>query len=468
VGEYKVHESFFYFFRGTPTAESLSSVAKALNEPMMGLATPGYYSLSKAVQDLPAVVDTLATADAQDRNYETSLRTLHDGSIGTIASWVQPFLSSDLEAALQRHGMFGYQDFGDLPVDYECARGPLGLKYHAGYGFLLQFLRTGNYFFWEHGENGERHEGDLDVVHTVRDGLRYYWDGAFYGHSYHLECGDENPHRNYGGGNPDIAFGTPGLLLYSYLSGYPWAYEYALEIAETIRWKAQGGCCLGRNNMRAVSNTIRILFEAYRATGDTRFGAPLASLVEEALGNDTFYRADQVSFATYDFLRNVGLYLDYRELIEGHEDADLRQRLVERIRTCRDNTYVRILPDGSTVVISYDDGVSYAVNFQDSDWSRSVADVLALAYRYTGEPNDLALASRLMNTGILRSGIELGCDPEVWGSEMLWRTTSTPPYCSVLHYMQSKETVNILLNGTVYMATKHPADVRGSIVEDLR
>ncbi len=436
-GEYKTNETFFYFYSGAKTQTELEDAAKAFNEPLFALAPTTWYAQSKAIQDFPEYLRSSAVW--QDTAFEISMATVVDTNIGPTVWSMLAGNGSSLFQSIEGHNILGWQDFGDIPVDFECGRGQYGLKYHAGYGFLIQFLRSGDYRFWELGENGERHEGDMDIVHTGRDtlacyGNHCYWDGAYYGHSNHNECGDRNPHRNYSGGNYDIGYAQPGLFLYYFLSGNPWALEYAKENGEAyLRLQF-----FTETNGRATANVIRNLYEAWRATGDIRYRDAVEQVITDAIANSDY--SGSATFSDFEFLKSIGLYIDYKEIITETEETSLRNEVLRLIDSLRADIFY--------------DSAGFAASYGYYDWNRLVADMYAYAYKFNHDTADLNLADRLMSTGIAAQGPSVGCSPETWGPDLIFG----PDGCRVIHYVGTKEAVNAVTMGMVYMAMRHPVE----------
>ena len=443
IGEYKVHETYFYFYRGSKTANELSVVAQTLNEPLIGFVGTREYIISHALHEFPEYLNKTG-ADSQDTLFEKTIKTLVDDNIGKVAGWVQPTMSKSMVHSVNVHGMYGFQDYGDIPLDFETARGQYGLKYNAGLGFLIQFFRTNDFRFWELGENGERHEGDMDIIHTGRTNRQYYWDGAYYGHSWHNENGDNNPHRNSLGGNPDIMFAVPGLLLYYYLTGYQWAYEYAVEVSDNALFKVNGGCCLDHNNLRAMSNTVNVLTEIYRATGDSKYGNQIEPLINIVLNTASFFTTE-MSFMTFDFLRNMGMYIDYKEMITGTTLTTLRNQLVEKAVICKGRAL-------------FDDGRKFAILFDYSDWNRSASDMYGFAYKYSNDTSHYNFGSRLLNTGIFENRIGVGYSPSDWKTELVVGPRYNNDSAGVIHYYGANVGVNTSLSGLCFMSVKHPVN----------
>ncbi|OGJ87339.1 MAG: hypothetical protein A2268_14385 [Candidatus Raymondbacteria bacterium RifOxyA12_full_50_37] len=437
VGEYKVHESYFYFYTGAKNPTELSTLAKSLNEPLAGLAPAKWYIQSKAMDEFHESMRDNSDADVQDSLYELSVNTVIDANVGKVyQSWSS---LGSLVASQWNSGMFGYQDFGDIPIDFECSRAQYGFKYDGSLGFLIQFLRTRDYRFWELADNGERHEGDMDIVHTGRTNPTRYWDGAYFGHSWHDQCGDNNPHRNYGGGGPDLAFATSALFLYYYLTGYPWAYEYALETAGNLERKANARqTSTDPLRGRGTDNTIKALFEAYRATSDTKYDEHIRPLIYNFFNLDFSVPAHTL----YNFLKHLGQYIDYKEMITEVEETALRESLLVKINICKLGT-------------KSDDGIRYAVNPDSTDWCRKTADAFAYAYKYSGDTSLLSFGGRCLNAGINYQGFQNGCSPVFGNDRIYWSDSS---HCSVIRYFQSQRAVNAGLDGLAYMALKHPVE----------
>lgn len=436
-GEYKTHETFFCFFSGAITETELEKAAKAFNEPLFALAPDKWYAQSRAIQDFPQY---LRSSKAwQDTAFEISMAAVVDSTIGsTVWDLLSPNGSS-LFQSIRRQGILGWQDYGDIPIDFECGRGQYGLKYHAGYGFQVQFLRSGDYRFWELGESGERHEGDIDIIHTGRDTLacyggHCYWDGAYYGHSYHDECGDRNPDRNYGGGNYDIGYAMPGLYLYHFLTGDPWAFEYANENGENyLRLQF-----FTPENNRATANCIRNLYEAWRATGDIRYRDAVEQVISKAIAAST-YSGDR-GFSDFEFIRSIGMYIDYKEIVTGIEQTAMRSQVLRLVDSLRSEVFF--------------DSAGFAASYEYYDWNRLVADMYAYAWKFNHDTADLNLAGRLMSTGIAADGVSVGCDPDVWGPDLIRAGDG----CHIIHYTATKEAVNAVTMGMVYMAMRHPVE----------
>ena len=212
-----------------------------------------------------------------------------------------------LPRALESTDFYGVTDHGDWPVDYEgLGVSPFNLKYDAGLGVWLQWLRGGDARWRELAVAGNRHLAARDVLHTLHE-PRHWSDGIAFGHFYHDEAGLVNPHRNEGGTHTDTSFGTAGLLLTWYLTGYDPAFDAAIEIADAIEHRLRNDdhlCdrlspCSGegyalsdtlRNDgSRPAATSLLAAVEAYRATGEARFLEVAEALVAWASADDLPY-----------------------------------------------------------------------------------------------------------------------------------------------------------------------------------
>ncbi len=83
--------------------------------------------------------------------YEDQNRAAFDPSIGTTGN--------SLLRSIEENDFYGWCDYGDVPLDYETPSGQMNLKYDFDYGMLLQFLRTGDYSWWDLAVPACRHVG---------------------------------------------------------------------------------------------------------------------------------------------------------------------------------------------------------------------------------------------------------------------------------------------------------------------
>ena len=245
---------------------------------------------------------------------------------------------------------YGWRHFGDIYGDHEAVRhagpGVLVSHYNNQYdpiaGFAYQFLRTGDVRWRRLMTELAAHVIDIDVYHTDRDKSAYN-HGLFW-HTYHYGDADTSHHRSY----PRIAFGrthgggpsadhnyTTGLLLYYFLTGDEMARDTVAALGEFVidmedgsktpfRWLARGET--GRATLsaagyygpgRAAANSVSVLLDAHRLTGESRFIDTAERLIrrvihpEENISERRLDVPEQRWFYIM-FLQSLGKYLHYK------------------------------------------------------------------------------------------------------------------------------------------------------------
>ncbi len=143
------------------------------------------------------------------------------------------FGNTTLQDTIRLYNFYGWQDYGDVPLDYEAfgprQAGQMNLKYWYLYGMLVQFARSGDFRWLDLAWPAARHRADIDYLHLPDEGIQHWSHGAFFGHSNHDEPGNINPNRNSNSPSVDLFFGVPDLLLAYCLSGEHRYREVALE-----------------------------------------------------------------------------------------------------------------------------------------------------------------------------------------------------------------------------------------------
>ncbi len=141
---------------------------------------------------------------------------------------------------------YGWRNFGDIYADHENAynRGePLishyNNQYDLIYSFLVNFLKTGIYNWFELASNLAKHVYDIDIYHTKEDKPAYN-NGLFW-HTYHYVDAFRSTHRCYskdakitGGGPSNEHLYSSGLLLFYLLTGDPWARKAVINFGEHV------------------------------------------------------------------------------------------------------------------------------------------------------------------------------------------------------------------------------------------
>ena len=313
VGEQKTH-TIHFLFHG-PGAQPDLVAAASLARPLIALADPAWFAHQCRVLPavamsasnvwrfdsfLPAAPDNCGMlVEVSPAEHDRYLRRhlYGPGASGfcNTNAGANDYAFNGIADAVSNAQLYGWMDFGDLPVDFEqqepCSTAPksvtgqYGWKYNGDFGLWLQALRAWEYDPDEDGRHARldffrqalaatRHAGDIDVLHHGRQsgrGIHDFRDGGAFGHSQHHDDGLFNPHRNgatnnpCGGGNwngtptPDILFGLPAQVTAYWVTGDPVFAESAADLAEWTRfWIDAYGPA--ESNERAAANLLSALF----------------------------------------------------------------------------------------------------------------------------------------------------------------------------------------------------------------
>jgi hypothetical protein len=149
---------------------------------------------------------------------------------------------------------FGWRNFGDIYADHETA----GFKgneifvshynnqYDPIFGFLKQFLLTGNNRWFELADDLAKHVKDIDIYHTQLDKKEY--NGGLFWHTDHYLQAFTSSHRSYskhqssdayqdhaGGGGPGGQHCyTTGLMLHYCMTGSDGSKQAVLTLSDWI------------------------------------------------------------------------------------------------------------------------------------------------------------------------------------------------------------------------------------------
>jgi len=149
---------------------------------------------------------------------------------------------------------FGWRNFGDIYADHETLeyQGDKELishynnQYDALYGFIRQFLVTGNTQWWSLATDLAQHVKDIDIYHTDKDKEEYN-NGLFW-HTDHYLSAETASHRTYshkqqanayqdhsGGGGPGGQHCyTTGLMLHYYLTADETSKITVIKLADWV------------------------------------------------------------------------------------------------------------------------------------------------------------------------------------------------------------------------------------------
>ncbi len=183
--------------------------------------------------------------------------------------------NTTLLKTVEKYNFFGWQDYGDVPLDYEAfgpnQAGQMNLKYWYVYGMLVQFCRSADLRWIDMAVPSARHLADIDYLHIPDEGIQHWSHGAYFGHSQHDEPGCANPNRNYNSPSVDLFFGVPELILAYNMTGEQRFLDTALEGLQAMENESQFSNFEYPVFYRERANLIFAFTEGYRQTGDVRW-----------------------------------------------------------------------------------------------------------------------------------------------------------------------------------------------------
>jgi hypothetical protein len=222
---------------------------------------------------------------------------------------------------------FGWRHFGELYADHETA-GYQGKdifvshynnQYDPIYGFLRQFLTTGNTKWFELADDLATHVKDIDIYHTSLDKNEY--NGGLFWHTDHYLQAFTSSHRSYskyqandayedhaGGGGPGGQHCyTTGLYLHYCLTGNQSSKDAVLTLSNWITHVYEGtGTCLeillafknrnvaGYKNHftgqypldRGIANYVNALLDSFELTQNEEYLKQVQNILSNAMHPD--------------------------------------------------------------------------------------------------------------------------------------------------------------------------------------
>ena len=215
---------------------------------------------------------------------------------------------------------YGWRNFGDIWADHEEAYcddprpviSHYNNQYDVLYGFLVQFLLSGDRRWWQLADPLARHIMDIDIYHTDRDKSAY--SGGLFWHTDHYRDAKTCTHRTFsramgtqekpaaGGGPGNEHNYASGLLLYHYLTAEPRAREVVVGLADwVIAMDAGEKHLLGlvstaRTGLasstadvgyhgpgRGAGNSIQALLDGWSVTGSTCYLQKLEEILRRTI-----------------------------------------------------------------------------------------------------------------------------------------------------------------------------------------
>ncbi len=359
-GEQKTHVFVTAF--GTDQADRISQPALAWHRsPLRVSPTPEWYADAEAGPYLtPRASDTndayLALVDAAIEGHDTFI---HKREVVD---------------------QYGWRHFGDLYGDHEGVfnKGttPLVSHYNNQYdvvaGFGYQFMRSGDWRWWDQMEEMAAHVTDIDIYHTDEDKSAYN-HGLFW-HTYHYIDADTCTHRSYprkyrdvvkGGGPSSEQNYATGLMLHYFMTGDPLSRDASLGLAQFVmniddgrktifRWVDRGYTGLAtasgvldyQGPGRGSGNSLAALLDGHRLTGDRQFLDKAEQIIRRVIHPRDDVPARKLLDAErrwyYNmFLQALGKYLDHKAELGELDDryAYARACLLHYARWMADNEY---------------------------------------------------------------------------------------------------------------------------------
>jgi len=442
TGEEKTHRLYLAFGQGAPAAAAAEGQARAFQSPLAASATPAWIHRCRVLEDMP-VADIPAWP-----LYERYVRVAFEPNPDFDPEVDDPsFGNRTLTEILEGYNFYGWQDYGDVPLDYEAfgpnQAGQLNLKYWFTESLFRQLCRSGDFHWLDLALPAARHISDVDYLH-IPDGGAYHWaHGAYFGHSQHDEPGCTNPNRNYNSPSVDLFFGVPDLSLAYCLTGERRFRDVAQEGLVSMLAMSEFSDFTYPLPWRERANLITGYLEGYRLTGDAQWLNQMRMIVGYSADLTTkTWLTDPAGFgATHpgEFLSSfqfaqmlwaMGRYLDFYREYGQPDDLGVADALAAYGEFILDRLEVEYRAGRSAIVHEYYFDGSDPSYLDVNNWMLTVADALAYAYKYTGQTHFLTEAAPFYACGSI---------------DVVWE--DDPPV-----YLTSKDLVNSCRWGLVYMS----------------
>ncbi len=500
AGEFKTHT--VWVLHHDTTAADMGSRARSALSPLRLLPSAATVSRTRAADLMtPRMTDVFP-------NYENGV----DYQITVSPQYLErPWESTapTVLGTISEEQHYGWVDYGDIPTDFEPFNetgdlsSPFNLKYDTIRGMVQQAFRTGDETWWRLAAAGARHAGDIDMLHSKNRGRtvpRAWPDGGMYGHGYHDERGNTNPHRNYM--NPSVSMSGPpsGMFLFAHITGDTLLLDSAIEAADSIWWKTahsayngdscasglrhcnpEAGDCEGWENAdggRTGGNVIKTMLAAYLATGERDY---LDLIPQLAAYLDCMEARDGLCCNRYHMqtimMSALGHYALVRRWLGQGEDERARSVLARRLAYMKERLFST---QGNTFSMCYncpndpdieDCDERIMCSFNDN-WLFVVADAFATGSLVLGDPTWLTLyAKPLFDAG---SRAPMGGDTTLayhatkefanqvgFGNTFLYAwQSSSPSACSLTCTAQA----SVSARKAAFSSTVTPANCQGTPV----
>jgi hypothetical protein len=269
---------------------------------------------------------------------------------------------------------YGWRHFGELYADHETAGyegedifvSHYNNQYDPIYGFLRQFLTTGNTKWFELADDLATHVKDIDIYHTSLDKNEY--NGGLFWHTDHYLQAFTSSHRSYskyqatdayqdhaGGGGPGGQHCyTTGLYLHYCLTGSQSSKEAVLTLSNWITHLYEGsGTCLeillafknrhvvGYKNHftgqypldRGIANYVNALLDSFELTQNEDYLKKVQNILNNTLhpNEDLTHRSLEDVEGTWFYTVLLQALCRYLQVKENRQEFD------QHFYYCRDS-----------------------------------------------------------------------------------------------------------------------------------
>lgn len=167
---------------------------------------------------------------------------------------------------------YGVQNFGD--DTFEWGYGPVytfwsNQEYDHHYAMLLQYLRSGDWYWWEIGDQGARHHRDEDCYHWA-PGREYLLGSPHHHNSRHIVEQGWFPDHTVAGSDVTHAW-VEGQIAYYYLTGDARMLENWQAMGDWYVWCVNNNRYGAGGQERGPGWTLVALSALYNATYDRKY-----------------------------------------------------------------------------------------------------------------------------------------------------------------------------------------------------
>ena len=343
-GEQKTHSLFLDF------SNNLSSLDWC-SEPLKARISLDHFAQSKVMPWLPS------------RYEETTLQKLIDRGVKGDRNFFDKRETID---------EYGWRNFGDIFADHEGLeyKGSTPIishynnQYDALYGFIRQYVVTGDSKWHELLTDLAQHIVDIDIYNTTED--RDEYNGGLFWHTDHYVNAFTCTHRTFSIKNTDsltgVKFGggpgkehcyTTGLAYYFFLTGEMVFKEAALKLVKWITVSSEGSGTIAERLVqfksrdipamrkilaghkvlkhrypltRATGNYITALVDAYNLTDDSDYIKKVENVIKQSIhpNEDISLRNlenIETGWSYLIFLQAICKYLDVKLLISEADES---------------------------------------------------------------------------------------------------------------------------------------------------